>query len=226
MEEGVAYSSSENSHPISMRRSIFPSFLFRTGEPTQFRPGPIRATTPSLTLGHFHICYGTLKLGRHGHCAEHCRRAHRTEAFRLQPFNSGKFESAAPQPGGPLSHRASEDVAAGGMTDLVKNAAAERVRKAFNRATGIAAATAKLGGKYEDAWGNRENRILGGSRDVGLVNDLAKADMATLQPDQDLAAYGVYKTPSAWPQIGQSVGALLGGLAGSGYLRPQPPKAA
>jgi hypothetical protein len=39
------------------------------------------------------------------------------------------------------------DVAAGGTTDFVKNAAAERVRKAFNRATGIAAATAKLGGK-------------------------------------------------------------------------------
>ena len=59
-----------------------------------------------------------------------------------------------------------------------------------------------------------------------MVNDLAKADMATLQPEQDLAAYGVYKTPSAWPSVAQSVGGFLGSLAGGGYLRPQTPKAA
>ena len=87
-------------------------------------------------------------------------------------------------------------------------------------------AKANFAGKYGDAWGNRENRILGGSRDVAMINDLAKADMATLQPEQDLAAYGVYKTPSAWPGMAQSVGGFLGSLAGSGYLRPQPPKPA
>jgi hypothetical protein len=34
-----------------------------------------------------------------------------------------------------------------------------------------------------------------------MVNDLAKADMASLQPEQDLAAYSAYKVPSALPSI-------------------------
>ena len=59
-----------------------------------------------------------------------------------------------------------------------------------------------------------------------MVNDLAKADAALIQPEQDLAAYTAYRVPTAWPSVAQSVGGFLGSLAGSGYLRPQTPKAA
>ena len=59
-------SSSENSRPISPRRSNFPK-LFAKRE----RKGRISG----LPLGHLHISRGTLKLGRHG-IAPNIARAH------------------------------------------------------------------------------------------------------------------------------------------------------
>lgn len=103
------------------------------------------------------------------------------------------------------------NVAAGGTTDFVRNAAAERVRQAFNDATGIAAATVKLGGKYGmrglvvkiKSWAVRAI--------FGMVNALAKADAALIELEQDLAAYTAYRVPTAWPSVAQSVGGFYTG---------------
>lgn len=109
-----------------------------------------------------------------------------------------------------------------GGTDLVKKTNADRLKTAFDLATNKAKANAKLG-SYADTWQGNDENITDAARREGTVNKLSAMDASLISPEQTLAQYSAYQIPSVWPGVAQSVGGLLGGLAGSGLIKKWTP---
>ncbi len=100
---------------------------------------------------------------------------------------------------------------------IIKNVNAQKMLDAFNYATDVAKAKAKVG-SYGDVMGSNARAISDTGGTVDMNNNFAKGVNAILPDQQQLAAASVYTPPSGAPGLYTALGNMMASAGASGKL--------